>query len=76
MAANVRDRFDSGGIVAIRERPESARLRRHRALGRRSLGGTDSSRSGLAVGTGLHAPLIDTASELANRPSWLENCLR
>ena len=23
MAANVRDRFDSGGIVAIRERPES-----------------------------------------------------
>ena len=24
MAANVRDRFDSGGIVAIRERPESA----------------------------------------------------
>jgi len=24
MAANVRDGFDSGGIVAIRERPESA----------------------------------------------------
>ena len=30
MAANVRDRFDSGGFVAIRERPESALLG-HRA---------------------------------------------
>ena len=30
MAANVRDGFDSGGIVAIRERPESALLG-HRA---------------------------------------------
>jgi len=35
MAANVRDRFDSGGIVAIRERPESALLRR-RAAGART----------------------------------------
>ncbi len=30
MAANVRDRFDSGGIVAIRERPESAHKRQKR----------------------------------------------